>query len=568
MSAPGPALAPAPGINTPGPGANAAPGTPGPFPGLYDPWRARAADSAFLRAREGHLITRDPGPGQPPQYLAASTVYPDAYDTWLDHIWPAAACTHPVRLSGSIHRVNAATGEVMSTVSTDDLPDRVIYKACGNRRAGSCPACAETYRRDAFHLIRSGLIGGKGVSPAVATHPAVFATFTAPSFGQVHTRPVRRHTCALRADCRCQAQPCHARRDGGIFCPHGRTLTCWTRHHRDDPSLGQPLCPNCYNHAAQVVWNLHAGELWRRTKQAIERRLGQLAVARGIFTWVADSQGRRRRVPLIRLSHGKAAEYQHRGVVHYHGLLRLDGYHPGRPDAVLPPPPGITVADLEDATRYAAAHIACTTAGHQSRPEGWRLTWGEQLDVRVISMRGTSTVTDLMVASYLAKYATKGTEITGHASARLTPDTISLYASPTGSHTERLIHACWTLGRDRDHDWWKLRKWAHMLGFGGQFFTKSGHYSLRFRDLRQARITYRRTQDPGPEHATIRTADHLDDQTTLIVGTLTYAGTGWKTTGDALLANTAADQARKRRETGHEELAHEYNTTTSGQQAA
>ena len=29
---------------------------------------------------------------------------------------------------------------------------------------------------------------------------------------------------------------------------------------------------------------------------------------------------------------------------------------------------------------------------------------------------------------------------------------------------------------------------------------------------------------------------------------LSYAGTGWRTFGDALLANTAADQARKRRE--------------------
>jgi hypothetical protein len=34
----------------------------------------------------------------------------------------------------------------------------------------------------------------------------------------------------------------------------------------------------------------------------------------------------------------------------------------------------------------------------------------------------------------------------------------------------------------------------------------------------------------------------------LIVGNLSYAGSGWKTTGDAPLASTAADQARKRRE--------------------
>jgi hypothetical protein len=556
-------LAPEPGT-TPGLGANAASGT---FPGIYNPERLRAADSAFIRASDGFLVTRQyPGqPDRPPDHFVASALYPDAYDRWLDHVWPAAACTHPIRLTGNLNTIDAGTGEVLSTLSTNDLPDRVIYKACGNRRAGSCPACAETYRRDAFHIIRSGLIGGKGVSPAVATHPAVFATFTAPSFGLVHTRPVRRHTCADRASCRCQPEPCHARHDAQV-CPHGRPLVCWRRHRRDDPELGQPLCLDCYDHPAQVVWNQHAGELWRRTKQAIERRLGQLACQRGLFVWVTDSQGRRHRVPLIRLSHGKAAEYQHRGVVHFHGLLRLDGYHPADPDAVLPPPPGITVADLEDATRHAAATISYTTPGHQDRAEGWPLSWGDQIDVRIISMRGTSTVTDLMVASYLAKYATKGTEVTGHASARITADTADLYASATGSHAERLIHACWTLGRDPA--WWKLRRWAHMLGFGGQFFTKSDHYSLRFTDLRQARIIYRRSQDPGPEHAPIRTADHLDEDTMLIVGTLTYAGTGWKTTGDALLANTAADQARKRRQAGREELACDYNSSTSGQQAA
>ena len=98
-----------------------------------------------------------------------------------------------------------------------------------------------------------------------------------------------------------------------------------------------------------------------------------------------------------------------------------------------------------------------------------------------------------------------------------------------------------------------------MLGFGGHFLTKARRYSVRFRDLREARITYRRGQDPGPEHGPIRTADHTDDETILIVGTFSFAGTGWKTSGDALLANTAADQARKRRQAGRDELADEYD---------
>ena len=181
-------------------------------------------------------------------------------------------------------------------------------------------------------------------------------------------------------------------------------------------------------------------------------------------------------------------------------------------------------------------------------------------------MTGTGDVTDLAVASYLAKYSTKGTEPAGHASARITADTIDLYANPAGTHPERLIHACWSIGNHPDYT--SLRRWAHMLGFGGHFLTKARRYSIRFRDLREARITYRRSQDTGPEHGPIRTADYADEETTLIIGTFTYAGTGWKTSGDALLANTAADQARKRREAGREELADEYNRAGTGRRAA
>jgi hypothetical protein len=502
-------------------------------------------------------VNTGPRTGTPPgphltDERAFAALHHAGYDAWLDHVWHAAACTHPIRLRGDIRHIDPATGELLRTIPTIGMPDGVIYKPCGNRRTTVCPGCAETYRRDAYHLIRAGLIGGKGISPAVATHPAIFATFTAPSFGPVHARPIRQHTCADRSRCACRPQPCHARRQIDT-CPHGRPLACFTRHRRDDPDLGQPLCPDCYDYPAHVVWNNQAGELWRRTKQAIERRLNQTA--------------RRRRLPYgVRVSHGKAAEYQARGAVHFHVLLRLDGLDDTDPDRLLPPPPGITAADLEGATRHAAQAIRYRTAPYDAQPAGWLIGWGDELDIRVITIRGTGTLTDLAVASYLAKYSTKGTEITGHASARITPDTLDLYADPAGTHAERLVHACWTLGEDPDYR--SLRRWAHMLGFGGHFLTKACRYSLRFRDLRDARISYRRRQDTGPEHRPIRAVDHADDETVLIIGTFTYAGTGWRTSGDALLANTAADQARNRRQAGRDELADEYNRSATGRQAA
>ena len=471
-----------------------------------------AADTAFTRAASGD------------------------YYAWLDHIWPAAGCASPVRLHGTIRHIDLATGELLRDVTTKNLPDGVIYKACGNRRTTVCPSCAETYRQDAYQVVRSGLTGGHGVPDQVATHPAVFATFTAPSFGLVHNRVVRSCTCSDPARCTCRAAPCHPRRDKPT-CDHGHVLTCYIRHRPGDPQLGQPLCLDCYDHDGHVVWNNSAGELWRRTKQAIERYLNTLA--------------RQRHLSPVRVSHGKAAEYQARGAVHFHALFRVDGLDDDDPNTLIPPPAGITAADLENAIRQAAAAIRYSTSPHPGQPGGWLITWGAELDVRAIAMHGTNPVTDSMVAGYLAKYATKGTEITGHNSRRLDASTISVYADPTGTHVQRLIHAAWTLGQAAR--WESLARWAHMLGFGGHFLTKGRRYSITFQALRDARITYQRAQTTGPGYGPVYSQQDLDDETTLILNRLSYAGTGWQTSGDALLANTAADQARRRRQAARDE---------------
>ncbi|MCZ7420055.1 plasmid replication initiator protein [Verrucosispora sp. WMMA2121] len=485
---------------------------------------------------------------------------PDYFD-WLEHTAAAGGCTRPIRLTGTLASVEADTGRVIRELHTDELPDRAIYKACGNRRASQCPDCAWVYAGDAFQVVRTGLTGGKTVPATVARHPVVFATFTAPSFGAVHRRHVPGHTCGDRRRCDCRPAPCHARRDVGT-CDHGRPAACFARHDADDPQLGRPLCLDCYDHDHQAVWNFVSGELWRRTKQAIERQLAALYRRRGIsHVQVVTDSGRVRRVPPVRVSHGKVAEMQRRGAVHFHVLLRLDGVDPGDKDALVPPPAGINADDLDAAVHAAARQITVTTPPHPDRPEGWPVAWGEQVDVRRIGS-GDGDVTDAKVAAYLAKYATKATEVTGHASTRLTSDTIDAYANPDGDHLARLIDACWRLGRptatyttrsaaraeDRPgrldtNPYAGLRRWAHMLGFGGHFLTKARRYSVTFALLRDTRATYRRAEDEETE--------------TLTVGTLTYLGAGWRTDGDALLANTAARQRRESRRVGWEELAHD-----------
>ena len=114
---------------------------------------------------------------------------------WLAHTANTRGCVRPVRLTGQLHTVKKATGRIIESRHTvTDMPDGVLYVPCGDRRASVCPPCAETYRADTYQLIRAGLTGGKGVPTSVATHPAVFATLTAPSFGPVHTRQINHRT--------------------------------------------------------------------------------------------------------------------------------------------------------------------------------------------------------------------------------------------------------------------------------------------------------------------------------------------------------------------------------------
>jgi hypothetical protein len=127
---------------------------------------------------------------------------------------------------------------------------------------------------------------------------------------------------------------------------------------------------------------------------------------------------------------------------------------------------------------------------------------------------------------------------------RITLDNLHVYASPF-THHGRLIRAAWTLGRHPHQDFQALRRWAHMHGFRGHFATKSRRYSTTLRALRTARVTWRRRQDATTEHR---------EETTLIVARLTYAGTGWRTTGHELLALSAAARAREHRRIVRDEM--------------
>jgi hypothetical protein len=90
---------------------------------------------------------------------------------------------------------------------------------------------------------------------------------------------------------------------------------------------GEPLCPRCYQADAQVLWNALSGRLWSRTTVYLYRALAHLA---GL------TEGELRR--LVRISFAKVAEYQKRGAVHFHAIIRLDAATDcGCPACVMPP---------------------------------------------------------------------------------------------------------------------------------------------------------------------------------------------------------------------------------------
>jgi hypothetical protein len=190
-------------------------------------------------------------------------------------------CAHPIRLTGHRTRLDAVTGEILDHFDSRRLPAGELLVRCGNRRATRCPA---VYRYDTYQLIAAGLRGGKTVLTSVATHPRVFATLTAPGFGPVHSQPDAGH-------CHC----CHT-------------------HPDDDPLLGTPIDPDRYDYAGAVLWNTHAPALSARFTTHLRR---EIAKAAGLTQRVLRDHAT--------LSYAKVAEYQKRGQVHFHAVIRLDG---------------------------------------------------------------------------------------------------------------------------------------------------------------------------------------------------------------------------------------------------
>lgn len=222
---------------------------------------------------------------------------------------------------------------------------------CGSRLAAWCPACLRLVVGDWSAIIRSGVYD----PPKGETYEWLFLTLTAPSFGRVHRVPRR---------------PGSPQRCG-----------CGRGHGPDDGDLrGAPLDLETYDYDAQVEWNRDMGVLWDRTRRRLERLLGD------------------------GLSYAVVREWQARGVLHVHAIVRVPGE--------------TTVSPVLVATEARSA--TATVAGRV-------IGWGEQADCRRI--RGDPADTARHIG-YLAKMVGYSVKSVG-----------SSAAAPASQHARRLDHA-------------------------------------------------------------------------------------------------------------------------------
>jgi hypothetical protein len=468
----------------------------------------------------------------------------DDFHRWEAQLVATGHCASLVRLQGRIDAIDRATGQARPIYDTDTEPGGVLRVPCGNRREHVCPSCSAVYKNDARQIIRSGLTGGKGMPGSIIAHPCVFATLTAPGFGPVHTTRTDRHGRKL---------PCRPRRDASQRrCPHGRDISCSRTHPDDDPRLGQPLCPDCYDYTGHVLFNACGPDLWRRFVIYLPRQLARLV---GITQKDLRAEVSARFV--------KVAEYQARGIVHYHAIIRLDA--PGQDHQ--PPPARYTATLLADAIRRTAAIVSIDTAAHFTRLNlkaagtddttavpvvdadlARILRFGTQVDVRTVragvGLPGTgSELSAQAVANYIAKYATKTIGAPGLPDRPVYgPNAIA--ALRCAVHYKRLISICWELSKHPATAQLGLNRCTHMLGNRGHFLTKSQRYSTTFTRLRHDRITYRRVQR-HPDGEKDPWGRDLDERTVLLTSAWRYAGTGHATTAERQLALAAAARARE-----------------------
>lgn len=428
----------------------------------------------------GIPTTVDPQPVIAQMLRRASSM---GFDAWWQRARSVGYCAHPIQLVGTDHYGR----------------EKIVWARCNNRRASACPSCSDLYARDTWQLVHAGCAGGHHNMPTdVAARPQVFATLTAPSFGSVHN--------ATGSMCRD-----HRRIRGFRRCSHGKPLWCTDNHDHTDVLVGQPLCRDCYDYTAHVLFTWHLPELWRRFTITLRRSLTKKLKAAGVEP------------KSVRVSFVKVVEMQARAVPHIHALIRLDpatvtGDHDVHGPAATSgggeqrhdPGPAwelpMTGAELAALVQHVAS--AVTLDVHNPHADNGIQTstaivrFGAEIDTQPLSPEcaterdnsrksnaATGRLSPHRVAGYLAKYVTKSLQELGIHASRLSGEAIA--DLDVTEHVRTILSTVHHLADSaRVHGTESLTgigRWLHTLGYRGHITTKSRRYSTTLGALRARR---------------------------------------------------------------------------------
>ena len=129
----------------------------------------------------------------------------------------------------------------------------------------------------------------------------------------------------------------------------------------------------------------------------------------------------------MQLSYAKVAEFQARGLVHFHAIFRLDAT---TPDGAAGPARRSTADAARRRDPHAAASTWFATVAHPARPKGWDIRWGAPArHPHRHACPPPDGSPNIAVAAYLAKYATKSTEAVGTVKCRITAANVTSTAT-------------------------------------------------------------------------------------------------------------------------------------------
>ena len=416
-----------------------------------------------------------------------------------------------------------------------DEPLGVLHVRCGNRRAAECPSCSRLYAADTFHLIRAGVAGGKGVPEHGRRQPAGLRD---PDRALVRARPRHPRTAHGAAPARdtgqdrCRARP--ARRsatamhdDGDPSCSGSRSAgTATTTPRTWCGSGGRPSCGAGSPSPCAALLAQHLG--------VTRARLGELATP-------AVRQGRR--VPAARRR----------------PLPRPDP--PRRPtdaDDGFAPRPGRahrrrSWPHLVEQAAAAVAFDRPTAPRRRPGPACWRSAPRSTPGPSATARRTDDpdrALTPEQVAGYLAKYATKSaTDTDGHGQPPPAPAARDHRPAPRrprrrsrrrGPAADAPVRAARQVGAHARLPRPLRHQVPPLLASPSASSAAPGSAPRPGSPRPTARAGTRRPARPRADLL----ADDADE-TTLVIGPWSYAGSGWDTDGDTALANAAAARARE-----------------------